>query len=45
MSQRALLALLAVSESGRYDIWIGSFEAGGENSETLYVTELESNSP
>jgi hypothetical protein len=32
-------------ESGRYDIWIGSFESGTENSGTLYVTELGSNSP
>jgi hypothetical protein len=32
-------------ESGRYDIWVGSFEDGTENSGTLYVTELDSNSP
>jgi hypothetical protein len=32
-------------ESGRYDIWIGSYDEGAENAGTLYVTELESNSP
>ena len=32
-------------ESGRYDIWVGSYEEGTENSGTLYVTELEGNSP
>jgi hypothetical protein len=32
-------------ESGRYDIWIGSYESGTENSGTLYVTETESNGP
>lgn len=32
-------------ESGRYDIWVGSFEEGSENAGTLYVTELDSNSP
>jgi hypothetical protein len=30
---------------GRYDIWIGSYESGNEIAGTLYVTELESNSP
>ena len=32
-------------ETGRYDIWVGSYQAGAENSGTLFVTELESNSP
>jgi hypothetical protein len=32
-------------DGGRYDIWIGSYESGTENAGTLYVTELESNSP
>ena len=32
-------------ESGRYDIWIGSYESTTEAAGTLYVTELESNSP
>lgn len=32
-------------EEGRYDVWIGSYESGTENEGTLYVTELESNSP
>jgi len=32
-------------DSGLYDIWIGSYEAGAAISGTLYVTELESNGP
>lgn len=32
-------------DSGLYDVWIGSYEAGAEISGTLYVTELESNGP
>ena len=32
-------------DSGRYDIWIGSYETGTENAGTLYVTEVNSNSP
>ena len=32
-------------ESGRYDIWIGSFETDAQNAGTLFVTEAESNSP
>jgi hypothetical protein len=32
-------------ESGRYDIWIGSYESGAEAAGTLYVTELASNAP
>jgi hypothetical protein len=32
-------------ESGRYDIWIGSYDEGDTNSGALYVTEIESNSP
>ena len=32
-------------QSGRYDIWIGSFQADVQASGTLYVTELESNAP
>ena len=32
-------------ESGRYDIWVGSFEADARNAGTFFVTESESNSP
>jgi hypothetical protein len=32
-------------ESGRYDIWVGSFEEAMENSGALYVTEVGSNNP
>jgi hypothetical protein len=31
--------------SGRYDIWVGSFDSGAEAAGTLFVTELESNGP
>lgn len=30
---------------GRYDIWVGSFDASSHNDATLYVTELEANHP
>lgn len=32
-------------EGGRYDIWVGSYQSGTENSGTLFVTELGSNTP
>jgi hypothetical protein len=35
----------ASPEAGRYDVWIGSYASGTENSGTLFVTELESNGP
>ncbi|HEY8427989.1 MAG TPA: hypothetical protein VIL20_06420 [Sandaracinaceae bacterium] len=31
--------------SGRYDIWVGTYDASSRNPATLYVTELESNHP
>ncbi len=31
--------------SGRYDVWIGTFDAGGSIGGTLYVTESSSNRP
>ncbi|MBI5488105.1 MAG: hypothetical protein HY905_12300 [Deltaproteobacteria bacterium] len=32
-------------ESGRYDIWVGTYEQSAHNPANLYVTELESNHP
>ena len=31
--------------SGRYDIWVGTFDASSHNPANLYVTELDSNHP
>ncbi|MBI5515318.1 MAG: hypothetical protein HY909_16185 [Deltaproteobacteria bacterium] len=31
--------------AGRYDIWVGSYDATANNPATLYVTEVESNHP
>lgn len=31
--------------SGRYDIWVGTFDASSHNPATLFVTELDSNHP
>lgn len=31
--------------SGRYDIWVGTFDASSHNPGTLFVTELQSNHP
>jgi hypothetical protein len=31
--------------SGRYDVWIGTYAAGGSDSGTLYVTENTGNHP
>lgn len=30
---------------GRYDIWVGTYDASSRNPATLYVTELDSNHP
>ncbi len=32
-------------QAGRYDIWVGSFDASANNPASLYVTELEANHP
>jgi hypothetical protein len=32
-------------QSGRYDIWVGSYDMTSRNPGTLYVTELDSNHP
>lgn len=32
-------------QSGRYDIWVGTFDASSHNPATLFVTELDSNHP
>lgn len=32
-------------QTGRYDIWVGSYDASAHNPATLYVTELERNHP
>ena len=32
-------------QSGRYDIWVGTFEASSNNPATLSITELDSNHP
>jgi hypothetical protein len=32
-------------QSGRYDIWVGSYDATSRNPGTLFVTELDSNHP
>lgn len=32
-------------QSGRYDIWVGSYDASAHNPATLYVTELDANHP
>jgi len=31
--------------AGRYDIWVGTYDASANNPATLYVTELDSNHP
>jgi hypothetical protein len=31
--------------SGRYDIWVGTYDASSRNPATLFVTELDSNHP
>ena len=31
--------------AGRYDIWVGTFDASRNNRAALYVTELDSNHP
>jgi hypothetical protein len=32
-------------QSGRYDVWVGTYDASSRNPATLYVTELDSNHP
>lgn len=32
-------------QSGRYDVWVGTYDASSHNPATLYVTELDSNHP
>ena len=32
-------------QSGRYDVWVGTYDASRRNPATLYVTELDSNHP
>lgn len=32
-------------QSGRYDIWVGTYDASAHNPATLYVTELDRNHP
>lgn len=32
-------------QSGRYDIWVGTYDASARNPATLYVTELDRNHP
>ena len=43
--ERAPAVDFTAPESGRYDIWVGTYEQSSNNPATLYVTEIEERHP